>query len=67
MMVLVTHHIEEVPRGFTHALLMRKGAVLAAGPLTDVFTERNLSRCFGLPLLVEHRDSRWSARAIRPL
>jgi iron complex transport system ATP-binding protein len=64
MMVLVTHHIEEVPEGFTHALLMRKGTVLAAGPLAEVFTERNLSRCFGVPLLIERRSSRWSARAL---
>jgi iron complex transport system ATP-binding protein len=64
MMVLVTHHVEEVPEGFTHAMLMRKGAVLAAGPLTEVFTERNLSRCFGVPLLVERRAARWSARAV---
>ncbi len=64
MMVLVTHHIEEVPEGFTHALLMRKGTVLAAGPLTEVFTERNLSRCFGVPLLIERHSSRWSARAL---
>ncbi len=64
MMVLVTHHVEEVPQGFTHAMLLRKGAVLAAGPVSDVFTERNLSRCFGVPLLVERRASRWSARAV---
>jgi iron complex transport system ATP-binding protein len=64
MMVLVTHHIEEVPEGFTHALLMRKGTVLTAGPLAQVFTERNLSRCFGVPLLVERHSSRWSARAL---
>jgi iron complex transport system ATP-binding protein len=64
MMVLVTHHVEEVPEGFTHAMLMRKGAVLAAGPLPDVFTERNLSRCFGVPLQVERRQARWSARAV---
>jgi len=65
MMVLVTHHVEEVPEGFTHAMLMRKGAVLAAGPLAEVFTERNLSRCFGVPLQVERRASRWSAHALR--
>ena len=63
MMVLVTHHVEEVPEGFTHAMLMRKGTVLAAGPLAEVFTERNLSRCFGVPLQVERRAARWSARA----
>ena len=65
MMVLVTHHVEEVPQGFTHAMLLRKGAVLAAGPVSEVFTERNLSRCFGVPLLVERRASRWSARAVQ--
>ena len=63
MMLLVTHHVEEVPEGFTHAMLMRKGAVLAAGPLPEVFTERNLSRCFGVQLEIEHRQSRWTARA----
>ncbi|HEY1323895.1 MAG TPA: ABC transporter ATP-binding protein [Streptosporangiaceae bacterium] len=61
--VLVTHHVEEVPDGFTHAMLMRRGAVLAAGPLPEVFTEQNLSRCFGVPLIVEQRQSRWNARA----
>jgi len=65
MMILVTHHVEEVPAGFTHALLMRKGTVLAAGPVGDVFTERNLSRCFGVPLLVERRAARWSATALQ--
>jgi iron complex transport system ATP-binding protein len=61
--VMVTHHVEEVPAGFTHAMLMRRGSVLAAGPLPDVFTEQNLSRCFGVPLIVEQRDARWIARA----
>jgi iron complex transport system ATP-binding protein len=65
MIVLVTHHVEEVPEGFTHAMLLRKGAVLAAGPLHKVFTERNLSRCFGVPLLVERRAAWWTARAAR--
>ncbi len=62
-MVMVTHHVEEVPEGFTHAMLMRRGAVLAAGPLADVFTEQHLSKCFGVPLVVEQRESRWIARA----
>src|SRR6266542_4274917 len=63
LMVMVTHHVEEVPPGFTHALLMRKGAVLAAGKVRDVFTARHLSKCFGLPLLVEQAGARWTARA----
>ena len=63
MMVLVTHHVEEVPDGFTHAMLLRRGSVLAAGPVDEVFTARNLSRCFGVQLEIEHRQSRWTARA----
>jgi iron complex transport system ATP-binding protein len=65
MIVMVTHHVEEVPEGFTHAMLLRKGTVLAAGRVPDVFTERNLSKCFGVPLLVERRGARWTARAGR--
>ncbi|MGD0375936.1 MAG: ATP-binding cassette domain-containing protein [Streptosporangiaceae bacterium] len=61
--ILVTHHVEEVPEDFTHAMLLRKGAVLAGGSLHEVFTQRNLSRCFGVPLLVERRAARWTARA----
>jgi iron complex transport system ATP-binding protein len=63
LIVLVTHHVEEVPEGFTHAMLLRKGTVLAAGPVLEVFTERNLSKCFGVPLQVERRAARWTARA----
>src|SRR3974390_993356 len=63
MMVLVTHHVEEVPDGFTHAMLLRRGSVLAAGPIDEVFTARDLSRGFGVQLQIEHRQSRWTARA----
>src|ERR1700733_11404084 len=63
-MVMVTHHVEEVPEDFTHAMLLRRGAVLAAGPVPDVLTEPNLSKCFGLPLVVERYGPRWAARAI---
>jgi iron complex transport system ATP-binding protein len=63
-MVIVTHHVEEVPAGFTHAMLMRRGSVLAAGRLERVFTEENLSKCFGVPLAIEHRNGRWSARTM---
>ncbi|MDR2987774.1 MAG: ABC transporter ATP-binding protein [Nocardiopsaceae bacterium] len=66
VMVLVTHHVEEVPPGFTHAMLMRRGTVLAAGPVDEVFTARNLSRCFGVPLVVERRAARWTAHAAVP-
>jgi iron complex transport system ATP-binding protein len=63
MMVLVTHHVEEVPDGFTHAMLLRRGAVLTAGPIDEVFTAKNLSRCFGLPLEIERHQRRWRAWA----
>src|SRR5262249_40396127 len=62
--VVVPHHVEEVPAGFTHAMLMRRGSVLSAGRLERVFTEENLSKCFGVPLAIEHRNSRWSARTL---
>jgi iron complex transport system ATP-binding protein len=61
--VLVSHHVEEVPAGFTHALLLRDGAVVAAGPLTDVMTSANLSACFGLPLRLHRHGARYTARA----
>jgi iron complex transport system ATP-binding protein len=64
MMIMVTHHVEEVPAGFTHAMLLRRGGVLAAGPIAEVFTERNLSRCFGVPLRVTSAGGRWSAQSV---
>ncbi|HEY0951271.1 ABC transporter ATP-binding protein [Nocardioides sp.] len=60
--VLVSHHVEEIPPGFTHALLLRRGQVVAAGPVADVVTEANLAAAFGMPLVLAHQDGRWSAR-----
>jgi iron complex transport system ATP-binding protein len=65
-LVLVTHHVEEIPPSFTDILLMREGRIVAAGPLELVLTAANLSETFGLPLLVERRGGRWSARAASP-
>jgi iron complex transport system ATP-binding protein len=62
-LVLVTHHVEEVPPGFTHALLMRQGRVVAAGPLEQTLTEDNLSAAFGLPLKVTRGEGRYTAVA----
>ena len=59
--VMVTHHFEEIPPGFTHALLLRDGAVVAAGELAAVLTAQNLAACFGVGLTLEHRDGRWWA------
>jgi iron complex transport system ATP-binding protein len=61
--VLVTHHVEEVPVGTTHALLLSRGRSVAAGPVAEVLTGPLLSRAFGLPLVVEERDGRYAARA----
>jgi iron complex transport system ATP-binding protein len=60
--VLVSHHVEEIPPGFSHALLLRKGRVMAAGLLDDVLTETNLSATFGMPLVISQQDGRWAAR-----
>lgn len=62
-LVLVTHHAEEVPPGFTHAALLRKGVLLAAGPIEEVFTASAVSDCFGVSLSVGHEAGRWSVRA----
>lgn len=51
-LVLVTHHVEEIPSGMTHAMLMRDGCVTSQGPIADVLTDSNLSNTFGLPLRV---------------
>jgi iron complex transport system ATP-binding protein len=58
-MVLVTHHTEEIPPGFTHCLLLRGGRVLAAGPLEGTLTNENLSACIGLGLVLDRRGERW--------
>ncbi|MFE9406284.1 ABC transporter ATP-binding protein [Streptomyces sp. NPDC006530] len=63
-MVMVTHHVEEIAPGFTHVLMIRQGKVLAAGPMETELTSRNLSLCFGLPLLVEHRGDRYTATGL---
>jgi iron complex transport system ATP-binding protein len=57
-LVLVTHHVEEVPPGFSHALVLGGGAAVAAGPIGDALTSASLSRAFGLPIAVERRDGR---------
>jgi iron complex transport system ATP-binding protein len=62
--VLVTHHVEEIPAGFTHALVLRGGRVLAAGPLDEVLTAGRLSEAFGLALALDRRGGRYAARAV---
>ena len=58
-LVLVTHHVEEIVTGFTHALLLRKGTALAAGPLAKTLTSAKLSGLFGHPVRVRRESRRW--------
>jgi iron complex transport system ATP-binding protein len=60
--VLVTHHLEEVPPAFTHALVLRGGHVLARGALVETMTDDVLSAAYGVELHVVHDRGRWSAR-----
>jgi iron complex transport system ATP-binding protein len=64
--VLVTHHVEEIPEGFTHVLLLRGGTPVAAGPIESTLSAQSLSECFGLPLELRNDDQRWTSRAARP-
>jgi iron complex transport system ATP-binding protein len=64
-MVLVTHHVEEIPPGTTHALLLRQARVVATGAVTAVLTDDYLSKAFDLPVRIEQRDGRWAAWAVR--
>ena len=61
-LVLVTHHLEEIPPGFTHALVLKGGRTLASGPLRDTVTSDILSDAFSLRLRVEHDGGRYAAR-----
>jgi iron complex transport system ATP-binding protein len=63
-MVMVTHHVEEIPPGFTHALLLADGELQVAGPIAEVITGGNLSDVFGLDLVVSTSEhGRYAARA----
>ena len=63
-LVLVTHHVEEIPPGITHALLLREGRVVAQGKAAEVLTAQHLSTAFGLPLAVHDEAGRYYARSV---
>lgn len=65
-LVLVTHHVDEIPPGFTNGLLLGAGRVVAAGGLDEVLTAERLTAAFGRPLLLERRHDRWWSIAARP-
>jgi len=60
--VLVSHHVEEIPPGFTHALLLREGRVVAIGPIRQVINEDHLTETFDMPLVLAFEGGRWTAR-----
>jgi iron complex transport system ATP-binding protein len=61
--MLVTHHVEEIPRIATHAALLRRGRLVAAGPIKKVLTDANVTACFDLEIAISAQDGRWRARA----
>jgi iron complex transport system ATP-binding protein len=65
-LIVVTHHVEDVPTSLTHAMLMRAGRIVTTGPLDAVLTAAHLSETFGLELRLDRRgDGRFSAWAVR--
>jgi iron complex transport system ATP-binding protein len=61
--ILVTHHIEEIPAGTTHALLIKDGSIAVSGPIGDVITSEHISAIFGLPITVVREGERFFARS----
>ncbi|WP_110241407.1 ABC transporter ATP-binding protein [Nocardioides gilvus] len=65
--VMVSHHVEEIPPGFTHALMLRQGKVMAQGPLERVVTQEALSETFGMALVLTQSGGRYAARRRAPM
>lgn len=61
--VMVTHHVEEIPPGFTHVLLLAGGDIVGAGPIAETLTSEKLTETFGLPIELTENDGRFTARA----
>ncbi|UCR90321.1 ABC transporter ATP-binding protein [Mycetocola spongiae] len=62
--LLVTHHLEELPRSTTHALLVRDGIFTSAGPVQEVLTSERVSECFDYPIRIAQHNGRWVAQAL---
>jgi iron complex transport system ATP-binding protein len=62
---MVTHHLEEIPEGFTHAMILVDGQVFASGEIQHVLTSTNISEAFGLNIEVDQFEGRYRARAKR--
>lgn len=63
--VMITHHVEEIPFGFTHAMLLDEGTVIAQGLIDDVLTSENISKAFHQPISLERVEERYFARRLR--
>ena len=63
-MVMVTHHVEEIPAGFTHLLVLQEGKIIAKGPITETLTGEVMSEAFGRPLSITHNNGRYQATAL---
>lgn len=63
--IMITHHVEEIPQGFTHAMLLDEGEIVAHGPIAEVMTSENLSKTFHQPVALDTIDGRFFARRAR--
>jgi iron complex transport system ATP-binding protein len=63
--VIITHHVEEIPQGTTHCLLLGEGKIVASGGLREVLTSENLSKAYGISIEVIEQDQRFFAKAAR--
>lgn len=63
-MIMVTHHVEEIPVGFTHVMLLREGGIVAQGPIAETLTADALSEAFGMPISLSAEGGRYAARAV---
>lgn len=63
--IVVTHHIEEIPQGTTHALLLKNAEVAVSGPVADVITTEHISAVFGIAISVTHESGRFFARSMK--
>lgn len=63
--VMITHHVEEIPAGFTHAMLLDEGEVVSQGLINSVLTSENLTKAFHQPIQVDRIGERYFARRVR--
>lgn len=62
-MIIITHHVEEIPRGFTHALLLKNGQIMDAGPIAETITSETLSALYDRQLVLTEDAGRFWARS----